>query len=141
MGRPSARGAARWFLVASYGLGSASHVWFFTQHPELYRSVADQAVIPGYRELWTGLVVPTLAWSPLLVIAFEAAVAVFMARRTTVSVASFAGAVFQVGLAPLGAWGVINLGLAALHVFVARAYRAGPRAVATGRGTSATMRP
>jgi hypothetical protein len=126
----SRRGAARWFLVACYGLGAVSHMWFFTQHPDLYRSVADQAVIPGYRELWAWLVVPTLRWSPLLVIAFEAGMAVLMARRATVRSASLVAAGFQVALAPRGAWGVINLALAALHVYVAGVYRDDVRPVA-----------
>lgn len=89
--------------------------------PELYDVFAEMALVAIYRELWLSLVVPNLQILLPIVVLFEAGVAMgLLWRGRAVTIANVAGAIFQVGLVLSGPWGILNLGLAGVHLHLAR---------------------
>ncbi|MFP9190952.1 hypothetical protein ACLI4Q_04705 [Natrialbaceae archaeon A-CW1-1] len=104
-----------------YAVGALVHGYFALVTPYLYQVFADMALVAAYRELWLAVVVPNLGVLLPAVILFEAGVAVALLwRGPTVTVGNLAGGCFQLGLVLSGPWGVINLGLALVHFYLAR---------------------
>ncbi|WP_124196854.1 hypothetical protein [Natrarchaeobius chitinivorans] len=104
-----------------YAVGALVHGYFALVTPDLYLVFADMALVTTYRELWLAVVVPNLGVLLPAVILLEAGIAVaILWRGRTVTVANLVGGCFQLGLVLSGPWGVINLGLAAVHFYLAR---------------------
>ena len=111
----------RLLLGTLYAVGALIHGYFALVTPDLYLVFADMALVAAYRELWLAVVVPNLGVLLPAVILFEAGIAVtILWRGRTVTIANLAGGCFQLGLVLSGPWGVINLGLAVVHLYLAR---------------------
>ena len=113
--------AVRIALGLLYAAGALIHLYFILYAPGLYELFAEVALVATYRELWLSLVVPN-RWILLpIVVLLEAGVAAgLLWRGRVVTVANVAGAIFQFGLVLSGPWGILNLGLAGVHLYLAR---------------------
>ena len=111
----------RLLLGTLYAVGALIHGYFALVAPDLYLVFADMALVAAYRKLWLAVVVPNLAVLLPAVILFEAGIAAALLwRGRTVAVGNLAGGCFQLGLVLSGPWGVLNLGLAVGHFYLAR---------------------
>lgn len=109
----------RYLLAGVYALGAIVHVYFLLVVPEIYEAFADLALLSLYQTFWTGYIVPNLSVLIPIVILFELSVAIALLGNDSISAfGNFAGAAFQFGLVLSGPWGLINLGLAILHLFL-----------------------
>lgn len=109
----------RYLLAGVYALGAIVHVYFLLVVPEIYEVFADLALLSLYQTFWTGYIVPNLSVLIPIVILFELSVAIALLGNDSISAfGNFAGAAFQFGLVLSGPWGLINLGLAILHLFL-----------------------
>lgn len=77
--RPSGHGrlrtAARLFVLPWYLAGWAVHAYLGLFASHVYQSLGSTAILSGYPELWTGLVMPHIALFALALAAFELSVA------------------------------------------------------------------
>lgn len=113
--------ATRIVLGGMYFLGAVAHVALGLLAPEIYPQFAKQALVGVYTELWRSLVVPNLAVLQPMVILLEFGLfAALYWRGRAVLVGHTAGAVFQVSLILSGPWGLINVGLALIHLAALR---------------------
>ena len=124
-------------LAVLYAVGALIHLYVTLFAPELYEVFVEMALVEMYRALWLSYVVPNLDILLPLVIVFEAGIAVALLwRGRVVTVANVAGGCFQLGLILSGPWGLLNLGLAGIHFYLARVDFQEP-AVRRGEGNSA----
>ena len=108
-------------LAVLYAVGALVHLYFSLFTPELYEVFVEMALVDAYRVLWLSYVVPNLHVLLPAVIVFEAGIAALLLwRGRVVTVANVAGGCFQLGLVLSGPWGLLNLGLAAVHFALAR---------------------
>jgi len=124
---PTTEGASRsWeamriVLGGMYLLGAFAHIAIGMLAPEIYPQFANQALVGAYTELWELLVVPYLSVLQPLVILFEFGLVIALHwRGRAVRAGHAAGAIFQVALILSGPWGVVNAGLALVHVAALR---------------------
>lgn len=111
----------RVLLGGLYVVGAVVHVFFTLFLPDLYQVFADMALVAAYRDLWLSVVVPSLWFLLPAVILFEGGIALAIVwHGRVVTLATLAGAMFQLGLVLSGPWGFINLGLADIHLYLAR---------------------
>ena len=111
-----------WAIAAVYALGSLVHLAFWATDPGIYERFGELALLDAYGSLWEIVVVPRLGLLLPLVVVFEAAVALSILRPgRTARRGHLAGVLFQLGLAPSGPWGPINIALAWGHWRLAKA--------------------
>lgn len=113
--------ATRLILGGMYLLGAVAHVALGLFAPEIYPQFANQALVGVYAELWGLVVVPHLSILQPMVTLFEFSLVVALLwRGRAVHAGHAAGALFQAGLVLSGPWGIINAGLALVHVAALR---------------------
>jgi len=111
-----------WAIASIYALGSLVHLAFWVSDPGIYERFGELALLDAYGSLWEILVVPRLGLLLPLVVVFEAGIALSILRPgRTARRGHLAGVLFQLGLAPSGPWGPINIALAWGHWRLARA--------------------
>jgi hypothetical protein len=134
--------AVRLLLGASYLLGALVHVLLGLRAPETYAEFVDLTPWAAYGEAWRAFVVPNLGVLQPLVVLFELTVGLaLLVRGRAVRAGHAGGAVFQLALVPSGPWGVINLGLAAVHAASLRASYPDSVVALVRRGSPGRMSP
>jgi hypothetical protein len=118
--------AIRWFTVLLFAGGGVWHLLVTARRPELYEDFAKLAVVPPYEWLLHDVIRPHATPFTLLLAAFELSVAALVSRRGRAQRLGLAGAIaFELALIPgCGAYGLVNLPLAAAQAAVPRTERA-----------------
>lgn len=101
-------------LGATYVVGAGVHLGNWLWNPSVYESLSQFVLFGWYRALWSGLVLPNLAFLLPLLAVFELALGFGIlgsGRRVRLGLA--VGGLFNLGLAPLGFWWPSNVALAA----------------------------
>jgi hypothetical protein len=101
--------------------GAAVHLAFWASNREVYGELTQSILFDWYRGLWADIVLPNLSLLLPILAAFELALGVAILREDRSAKAGLGiGALFNLGLAPLGFWWPTNVALAAGHVALLR---------------------
>jgi hypothetical protein len=71
----------RALVAVWYLLGWILHVYLAIFNPEMYRSFADSALLPGFGDFWVGFVMSNITWLALLLAVFEIAVGLMLINK------------------------------------------------------------
>lgn len=94
---------ARAFFGVCYLIGSTVQVRFALTNSHIYEAFGKTALIPGFRELWTSVVMPNITFFALLLAAFEMTTGVLiLGRGKCVKIGLAASALFNLFLVQLG---------------------------------------
>jgi hypothetical protein len=73
---------ARGFFAVGYLVGSMVHVRFaVTNNHHVYEAFGKTALIPGFRELWSSVVMPNITFFALLLAVFEMTTTILILSR------------------------------------------------------------
>ncbi len=71
----------RGLVAVWYLLGWILHVYLAIFNPEIYRSFAGSALLPGFADFWAGFVMPNITWLALLLAVFEISVGLMLINK------------------------------------------------------------
>lgn len=65
------RKVIRWIVAPWYLLGWLVHVYLGFCNPDMYAVFGNTAIIPGYANFWSGMIMPSITFFALLLAGFE----------------------------------------------------------------------
>jgi hypothetical protein len=94
---------ARRLFAVGYLVGSMVHVRFAVTNNHVYEAFGKTALIPGFRELWSSVVMPNITFFALLLAVFEMTTGILiLSRGKYVRIGLAASVLFNLFLVQLG---------------------------------------
>ena len=94
---------ARAFFGVGYLVGSIVHVRFAIANNPIYEAFGKTALIPGFRDLWSSVVMPNITFFALLLAAFEMTTGMLiLSRGKYVRIGLTASVLFNLFIVQLG---------------------------------------
>lgn len=94
---------ARGLFAVGYLVGSMVHVRFAVTNNHVYEAFGKTALIPGFRELWSSVVMPNITFFALLLAVFEMTTGILiLSRGKYLRIGLAASVLFNLFLVQLG---------------------------------------
>jgi hypothetical protein len=106
-------------LGGMYLVGALMHLYFALFSPQAYAGLAQSALIPLYRMIFSEIVPPYAIVFGIIAAAVELGVGILiLSSGSTMRWGLGAATALQILLAPLGFWGFANVALAVVQTYV-----------------------